>query len=187
MAAMADTQEQLPLDTTTTSVPVVSEEEEELNYLRKVTLDGVNFMESALAPDTFVSVLRSEKQAKEVRKKIYAKANRNLNLVQLSAVVLLLDRLLLYVGKDAEAFAEGVAAKYPKTTTNLDFTIKTMWKENLKASFEKYLSDSEFDMERANPYDFIYDHVAKLQKSLGATLGAATQALEDILEDDDYA
>lgn len=180
---MADIIENLP--TETKPLPVLSEEEEELNYLKKVTLEGLVFLNDSLAPATFISVLKSEKKAKDVRKKIYAKANRNLNLVQLSAVVILLDRLLLYVGKDAEAYSEGIGAKYPKTMTHLDFTLKTLWKENLKASFEKLLADSEFDSERQNPYDFIYDHIAKLQKSLGATLGAASQAFDDDGFEDD--
>lgn len=90
-----------------------------------------------------------------------------------------MDRLTEYAERDAEAYAlEGDKSPlYPKTRTNLDATMKGLWKRVLKPAVERFqkarIEEEEHDKdeeEDSNPYDEMIGAFKRIISTLSAEI-----------------
>lgn len=119
--------------------------------LERIVVRSVFFLASILTPDN-VRNLANEKSAKATRKKIYQKMICDLPDPEYVAVLQILSRFQLYAQSEANALAQSRKVLFPRSKTNLDFTLRQMWVRKCQTELNKIrLLDEE--NEDVNPYD----------------------------------
>lgn len=104
----------------------------------------------------------------EKQEQVYQSMIYHLTTPQLFAVAELLARMQIYIDADATALKNTKSALYPKTKTNIDFTLKLIWKDKIRAVLEKnrikqrQKKRATDDHDDSNPYLEFFASVSEL-------------------------
>jgi len=109
----------------------------------KITIvKSCHFLKEVLNEECIKDLCNDESSG-ERQEKIYRSIIFNLSLPQIYVLSELLARLTLYIDAETIALEKDKSPMYAKTKTDLDYTLKLLWKEQIKPVIEKKIQSKK--------------------------------------------